>query len=185
MDGALAADAEVLKARIHDLRLQAAQVRREAVTEQRRSEEIFVRLADTLIGFSLPLEDRNKRFLLRLGRCRPLLGFVRHDLRRWLDQCRLPAELVNEIVLACSEACANALEHPAQAKRQLIEVEAELEGAEIELRVRDFGTWNERAGSGLRGRGLDMIRGLTDSLEILRTGQGTEIVMRRSLSADP
>lgn len=102
-------------------------------------------------------------------RRRLLRRFVRQDLRRWLDQSGLPAELVSEAVLACSEACANALEHPEHARRQLIEVEAELREAEIEIRVRDFGSWNDRPGSGLRGRGLDMIRGLSDSFEILRT----------------
>jgi anti-sigma regulatory factor (Ser/Thr protein kinase) len=161
--------------------LRAAQVRREAVAQRQRADDICGRLADTLSGFYVPVGDRDRRFLLRLGRSRPLLRFVRHDLRRWLDRSGLPAEVVTEVVLACSEACANALEHPEQAQRQLVEIQGELRDAEIELRVRDFGSWSDRPGSRSRGRGLDLIRGLTDSLEILQTGEGTELVMRRSL----
>jgi anti-sigma regulatory factor (Ser/Thr protein kinase) len=109
---------------------------------------------------------------------------VRDELRSWLEQAGLPAEGVSEVILACSEACANAVEHPLRSERQLVEVEATLNGRELELRVRDFGLWKEQPEpvSPMHGRGLDIIRDLMDSLDVRRTAHGTELVMRRSFS---
>jgi serine/threonine-protein kinase RsbW len=113
-----------------------------------------------------------------------MVGFVRHDLRRWLERAGLPRETVSEVTLACSEACANAVEHADETMRQLVEVEALFDGVQLELRIRDYGIWSERiGGSPLRGRGLGMIRSLMDSLDLRRTSKGTELVMRRSLAA--
>ena len=110
-----------------------------------------------------------------------MVGFVRYDLGRWLERSGLRPETVSEVTLACSEACANAVEHAHETTRQLVEVEALLDGAELELRIRDYGIWSDRLGSPLRGRGLDMIRTIMDSLDVRRTARGTELVMRRSL----
>lgn len=120
--------------------------------------------------------------MLRVSRSRPLVRFVRHDLSRWLERAGLPAESVSEVALACSEACANAVEHARHARCQLVEIEAALEDNELELRVRDQGTWDDRPSSTLRGRGLDLIRELMGSLDVRRTADGTEIVMRRSFT---
>jgi anti-sigma regulatory factor (Ser/Thr protein kinase) len=128
------------------------------------------------------LGSRGGRFLRQVGRSRPLVRLVRNDLRRWLEQAGLPTEGVNEVILACSEACANAVVHPLQSERQLVEVEASLNGRELELRVRDFGIWKEQPASPMHGRGLDIIRQLMDSLDVRRTAHGTELVMRRSFS---
>ena len=119
---------------------------------------------------------------MRLGSLRPLLRFARHDLRGWLEAGRLSKEVVDDVALACSEACANAIEHPKQPRRHLVEIEGRLDDTRLELRVRDFGSWAERRSSGQRGRGLSMIGELMDSLDVERHLDGTEIVMRRSVA---
>lgn len=189
MDAAVA-ERHGSKALPGELRSRTAEARRVAAEEQKRSEigrqraEMACdRTAAVLSSFGgRPLGDRDGRFLLGVGRSRPLIRLVRHDFRRWLEQAGLPAEGVSEVILACSEACANAVEHPHGAERQFIEVEAALNGSELELRVRDFGLWKEQPGSPMRGRGLDMIRDLMDSLDVQRTAHGTEVVMRRTFS---
>jgi anti-sigma regulatory factor (Ser/Thr protein kinase) len=189
MDAAVSAERPG-RALVDGLLSRAAEARHAASVQRRRSEQACDRseqaidhTAAALLGWrGPPFGDRAGRFQLRLGRSRPLVRFVRHDLRRWLERAGLPAGLVSEITLACSEAFANAVEHPRRAARQLVEVEAALEGGELELRVRDFGSWLQRSGSPLRGRGLDMIRALMDSLDLERAPQGTELVMRRSIS---
>lgn len=182
MDAAVVTERQASEARLHELRSRAAEARHAALEEQRRSESACERAAAVLTSFDgRPFGERDGRFLLQVARARPLVRFVRHDLRRWLEQAGVPAEVVNEVVLACSEACANAVEHPQRAGRQLVQVEAALNATELELRVRDFGIWKEHPGSPMRGRGLDMIGDLMDSLEVRRTAGGTELVMRRSL----
>ena len=184
MDAAgLAKRQDAVAGAAHELCSRAADACRAAVAAQRRSEEAFDRTAAVLIGFRCrPFGDRDGGFLLRVGRSRPLVRFVRHDLRRWLERAGLAAEALSDVELACSEACANAVEHPRRASRQLVEVEAAIDDAELELRVRDFGVWNEPSGSTLRGRGLEMIRDLMDSFEVQQRADGTELVMRRSLA---
>jgi serine/threonine-protein kinase RsbW len=93
----------------------------------------------------------------------------------------VPREIADDVTLACSEACANAIEHARHAHRQLVEIEAHQEGAQLELRVREFGSWNKRRRSELRGRGLRLIRELMDAVEVDRRADGTEIVMKRTL----
>jgi anti-sigma regulatory factor (Ser/Thr protein kinase) len=184
MDAADVAQRQALKARNEELRSRAAQARGRAAAERRRAEEACARAAAVLVAHDgRPFGDRGSSFVLGIARVPSLVRLVRHDLRRWLERAGVRSELVSEITLACSEACANAVEHPHRASRQLVEVEAVLDDAELELRIRDFGAWSERPGSAVRGRGLDMIRTIMDSLDVRRTAQGTELVMRRSLTS--
>jgi len=168
------------------LRARASESRRRAQAERERTEELAARLAQVLGACpGRPFGDRGERFYLRLGRVRPLVGFARQDFRRWLERGGVAAEVVDELVLACSEACANAVEHPLRATRQAVELEASRVDGLLELRVRDFGTWHERTRPEQRGRGLALVRGLVDSLDVRRGDGGTQVVMRRSLSGRP
>jgi anti-sigma regulatory factor (Ser/Thr protein kinase) len=53
--------------------------------------------------------------------------------------------------------------------------------AEIVIIVRDTGKWREPRGES-RGRGLTIIEGATDELDIERTERGTSLVMRRRMA---
>jgi anti-sigma regulatory factor (Ser/Thr protein kinase) len=128
---------------------------------------------------------RGDEFLLRLGRARPLVSFARHDLRRWLEQADLPAEVVQDLILACSEACANAVEHPEEASRQVVEIEGRRAEGHVEVRVRDYGRWRDNAPSDVHGRGLGIIRTLVEALDVEHHPEATEIVMRRSTQMRP
>jgi serine/threonine-protein kinase RsbW len=126
--------------------------------------------------------DRGDRFRLRLGRLRPVVRFARTDLRRWLETAGLSPDVVDDVTLACSEACANAVEHARQATRQLVEIEAYRDDTQLELRVRDYGSWSEHHESDLRGRGIGIIGRLMHSVSIQSVPDGTQIVMRRNLA---
>ena len=182
MGGAPPASPEEAWAQARELCAQAARLRRQAASRRRRSVDLCAELAEILLEAGTPVfGGRGEHFRLRLGRLPPMVRFARHDLRRWLEAARLPGEVVDEVALACSEACANAVEHPREPRRQLVEIEGRLEDAQLELRVRDYGYWNERPRSGLRGRGLRLIGELMDSFDVQRRSDGTEIVMRRAI----
>jgi anti-sigma regulatory factor (Ser/Thr protein kinase) len=127
--------------------------------------------------------DRGDRFLLRLARMPQVVALVRHELRRWLDEHGISTEDAVDITLACSEACANAVEHPGRPGRLAFEIEAWRDGEELLLSVRDFGAWTDATSGENRGRGLRMIRSLMDAVEITSGGDGTKILMRRTLRA--
>jgi anti-sigma regulatory factor (Ser/Thr protein kinase) len=180
-----AADALAACARAQEERSRAEKLRRDAAATRLRTQALSEQLAACLLETPERIYgDRGERFLLRLGRQPPLLGFARNDLRRWLESRELPQEIVDDVTLACSEACANALEHPSRVTRQLVEIEAHRDAAQIVLRVRDYGSWTTNGRSDLRGRGISMLGQLMDAVDIEHHPEGTEVVMRRHLATD-
>ncbi len=125
--------------------------------------------------------DHGDTFSLRLARMPQSIALVRHELRRWLDDHGVSSDDALDITLACSEACANAVEHPGRPGRQAFEIEARREDGELLLEVRDFGSWTTAQAGSTRGRGIAMIRKIMDSVEIISRSDGTKIVMHRSL----
>jgi anti-sigma regulatory factor (Ser/Thr protein kinase) len=93
----------------------------------------------------------------------------------------LPAELF-DITLAVSEACANAVEHAEHPSREAVGVEAELDAADLVFSVRDYGRWRDESLTGSdRGRGLEMMRSLVDSVEVASGADGTRTNLRQRL----
>jgi anti-sigma regulatory factor (Ser/Thr protein kinase) len=62
------------------------------------------------------------------------------------------------------------------------EVDARLVDGVVEIEVRDFGRWRPPRDSD-RGRGLPLMEGLTDEMDIRRDEAGTLVTMRRRLAA--
>jgi anti-sigma regulatory factor (Ser/Thr protein kinase) len=112
-----------------------------------------------------------------------VLAALREQLRDWLAGCNVTGNVCDEIVLACSEACANSIEHAQEPTRPEFEVVAETAGSSIVISVRDFGRWREAQNTPDRGLGLRLIEELMDGVEITRTESGTEVRMRRRLEA--
>jgi PAS domain S-box-containing protein len=109
------------------------------------------------------------------------LAPARRALARWLRARGAAEEEVFEIVLACNEACSNAIEHAYGPVDSSVQVEASLGGDEVEVRVRDFGAWRPGRDDG-RGRGLRLIEGVMDGVEVTPSEDGTEVRMRRKLA---
>lgn len=170
--------------RAQELRAQADLVRQRAASTRERTHFLASGLVNTLRQASgRPVGDHGDTFSLRLARLPECVALVRHELRRWLDDGGVPPEDAIDITLACSEACANAVEHPGRPGRLAFEVEARREDGGLLVAVRDFGAWTAADERSTRGRGLGMIREVMDAVEITSGGEGTEIVMRRSLRA--
>src|SRR5437016_3133760 len=82
-------------------------------------------------------------------------------LRRWLRSVDADPEETYEIVLACGEACANAIQHPYGVGDGVVEIYLDLVGGEVRVTVRDVGTWRVPARRD-GGRGLTLMRGFMD-----------------------
>jgi anti-sigma regulatory factor (Ser/Thr protein kinase) len=177
-------DAVLLRARA--ARAHAAGLCDRARLACERAEYVSDSLVQTLIavGASRPPAGGDA-FSLRLGRVPSAVQLVRHRLQRWLEGGGMDRDDATDIALACSEACANAVEHPVRAARQRFEVDATRTRDEVTLRVRDFGGWSPHRNEGYpRGRGLAIIRRLMDEAEVVRTEGGTTLVMRRALDSE-
>jgi anti-sigma regulatory factor (Ser/Thr protein kinase) len=102
------------------------------------------------------------------------LAELRSTLRGWLADLGVPGERVFDILVAVGEACANAIEHGYGPAGGEIELSVARSDRFLEATVRDRGRWREPRGMH-RGRGLSMMRRLADSVDIVRSSEGTEV----------
>jgi PAS domain S-box-containing protein len=122
-----------------------------------------------------------ERFTLRVSADPAKLSAVRRSVARWLSAAHVDPRAAQDIVLACSEACANAIEHAYGPGEGIVEVEGTVSDGELTLVVRDEGRWRP-AREAHRGRGLQVMEACMDQVEVDRDGEGTEVRMRRALT---
>jgi anti-sigma regulatory factor (Ser/Thr protein kinase) len=106
---------------------------------------------------------------------------MRALLRRWLRYAEASEGELAEIVTACGEAATNAIEHSGAGDRTTLELSGRLEARTVELTLRDHGAWRAPR-DGERGRGIALMRGLMDEVEVTATPQGTTVRMSRTLT---
>ena len=106
----------------------------------------------------------------------------------------LEEDKVDEIKMAIIEACLNSFEH-SKSKDQMVHVRFLVRPKELEITVRDNGRGfdpdvvaeplisekiGNNASSNKRGWGLQIIRSLMDSVDIVSSANGTQIIMIKS-----
>ena len=149
-------------------------------------------LADTLVGrdhaddvcllcLSLGTQERIER---TIGADRMQIALLRADLRAWLVSHGVEPETRDAVLLACSEAVANAIEHGYRDDPfGMIDVAATVTADAVEVKVTDHGTWRGPMTDVSRGRGLQLIRESMDQVLFDRSG-GTTVTMRRARVAE-
>ncbi|WP_343709758.1 SpoIIE family protein phosphatase [Mycobacterium sp.] len=112
------------------------------------------------------------------------LGVLRHHIAVWLGGAGVSEERVADIVLAVNEAVANCIEHGYRGRKPgKIRLKGENDGARIRIKIADKGSWKPAATDpGVRGRGLLLIRAVSDWLEMDCTSKGTTLDMSFSLT---
>ena len=111
------------------------------------------------------------------------LSHVRRVLRRWLNERGADEGDIAEMTIAVSEACANAIEHAYAPTPATFELHGWADDGEVTVTVRDDGHWRPPRGHN-RGRGLSIIVAAMDDVQIDRTADGTEVVMRRHITRE-
>jgi PAS domain S-box-containing protein len=108
------------------------------------------------------------------------LALLRRRMARFLHAAGVDELESYEITLTVCEAAGNAIEHAYGPGDASFDVEVRLVGDELTASVRDSGRWRERRDEH-RGRGLKIIEGLMDAVDITSEHGGTLITMRRRL----
>jgi serine/threonine-protein kinase RsbW len=154
-------------------------------------EGLTAQLADALAGpehgddvcllcVALGTEERMQR---AIGADPMQIARLRKDLRGWMASHAVDPDSANAVLLACSEAVANAIEHGYRNDPfGLVEVAATVTPEAVEIRVTDHGTWRPARIDGPEGRGLELVRQLMDHVSIDRSA-GTTVTMRRTREA--
>ncbi len=134
---------------------------------------LVVRLSETL-GPTVALEVSNESGGLYA---------MRQTLRRWLVERGADEDETEDVIMACNEACENAVEHGYAFGHDLFDVEFGDADGDLSVCVRDRGSWREPRATPDRGRGLPLMRKLMDEVDVQPRPGGTTILMRRRLSA--
>ena len=106
---------------------------------------------------------------------------MRQDVRRALDGLAVDADVVEDLLLAASEAMNNAVEHAQRPRRPEVRVRLQVGGALIRISVRDFGTWRDRRPAMDRGRGALLMNAYGD-VRLVSTSEGTTVTIERRLT---
>lgn len=128
--------------------------------------------ADGSLALALPAEARR-------------LVQVRGAVRRWLRERGIPDDDAAEILVACGEACANAVQHAYSdaAAPGPLAVEAHIVEGTLEMCVRDHGRWRAPVDRG-GGWGLQLMQGLMDDVQVKQSAAGTTVRLRRDVAID-
>jgi anti-sigma regulatory factor (Ser/Thr protein kinase) len=139
---------------------------------------------DDLALLAVQLTPPGKTLALALPGRPSALAAMRRAVAQWLRLSGAGEDEVYEVLVACGEACANAVAHAHPAlSDSSFEVRARREGPEIEITVRDTGHWRP-PGEDSRGRGLAVMRELMDDVQIDASETGTTVKLRRALEKE-
>lgn len=123
----------------------------------------------------------------RMGADPAELAVVRRRVRAWAQVAGLPPARLDRLLLALGEALSNAVEHAYRGTRAgVVDVFVDLDGdGRLVGRVRDYGCWREPDAMPPdamspetvrpRGRGIGLIRGLMDQVELVHGQDGTTV----------
>lgn len=168
------------------------------VATVRESEQEIEHLGDALVDALLPEGNPNDDAALLLVRALSLddpfvaefpaeiesIPVMRRLLGRWLDEAGATPRDVDDLALASAEAAANAIEHAYGLAPGVVQLRAASSGdGRVKVAIRDFGSWRLPRGRH-RGRGLMLMEGLTDEVEVIRNDDGTTVEMSRRIGVE-
>ncbi|WP_336083662.1 SpoIIE family protein phosphatase [Nocardia sp. SSK8] len=104
---------------------------------------------------------------------------LRRSLYRWFATAAVPHDLAADLVAAANEACSNSVEHAYRdSEPGRVTLTATCEGDRVVLEITDTGRWVPTpTDPGFRGRGVEMMRVLTEDLEFTQDANGTRVRM--------
>ncbi|GGK81199.1 histidine kinase [Planomonospora parontospora subsp. parontospora] len=113
------------------------------------------------------------------------LAPVRTALRDWLSRCELNPSMIQNVLVAAGEACANAIEHGHRhAPGHMIRLRAVATARDLRLTVADTGRWKppQPEANPHRGRGVALMRALMHHVTIEPGAAGTTVDMHARIT---
>ncbi|GAA4602595.1 SpoIIE family protein phosphatase [Actinoallomurus liliacearum] len=113
------------------------------------------------------------------------LAPVRRALRNWLTKCDLPPQMVQNVLVAAGEACANAIEHGHRhTPGDIVRMRAEALVDQMRLTITDTGRWKtpQPEASAHRGRGLTLMRAMMQQVTVTPGPDGTTVDMQTRIA---
>ncbi|MFC6012120.1 SpoIIE family protein phosphatase [Nocardia lasii] len=107
------------------------------------------------------------------------LAGLRRELYRWFATAAVPHDLAADLVAAANEACSNSVEHAYRDREPgRVTLTAHCDGDRVVIDIADTGAWIPTpTNPGYRGRGVEMMRVLTEDLSFEHDEHGTRVRM--------
>jgi serine phosphatase RsbU (regulator of sigma subunit)/anti-sigma regulatory factor (Ser/Thr protein kinase) len=109
------------------------------------------------------------------------MDVIRDAMRTWLEGAPVGRTDAEDVVLATWEACANAIEHAVEPAERTLTVRASLQSSVIRVVVKDRGTWAPHSVRPDRGLGLQLMRALSSSVDVVQGDDGTRVTLEKEL----
>jgi len=110
---------------------------------------------------------------------------LRRKLQDWLVEHGASDREQFDVVLAASEAFANAVEHPQLPAAAVVDVLVALHGHELKLTIRDYGAWRNERERTEGGLGFPIMWTVMQDVDVDTKCDGSTITLRRRLSSLP
>jgi serine phosphatase RsbU (regulator of sigma subunit)/anti-sigma regulatory factor (Ser/Thr protein kinase) len=160
----------------------------------RQAPDDLEHLSDAIVGGLLPEGSADDDAALLVARALPLaasleaeftaevesIPLMRRMLARWLSEAGATRADIDDLMLAAAEAAANAIEHAYGLERGVFELRARPVDDGVLVTISDNGSWRAPRGTN-RGRGLLLMEGLTDAVEVIHGDEGTTVELSRRL----
>lgn len=106
------------------------------------------------------------------------LALLRHVVRGFRDAYAIGADTMDDIVLAVSEAAANAALHAYGSRRGSMTLVARVEDERLHILLRDHGCGiDPSATTPVLGHGLSLMTHVAQTIEVVGSPAGTDVVM--------
>lgn len=133
----------------------------------------------------MPAQTHAASFGFRL-QARPASAILlRRKLQDWLTERGVSKREQFDVLLAASEAFANAVEHPQLPAAAIVDVEAHVDGDDLQLTIRDYGSWRDERERSEGGMGFPIMWTVMQEVEVDSQREGSTITLRRRLGSLP
>ena len=108
---------------------------------------------------------------------------MRRLLGRWLDEAGATRRDVDDLTLATPRRPPTRSSTPTGWRRASWSCAPPRRGGQVTVVIRDFGNWRPPRGTH-RGRGIMLMEGLTDAVEVVHSDEGTTVELSRRIGAE-
>ncbi|MEX2253121.1 MAG: SpoIIE family protein phosphatase [Thermoleophilaceae bacterium] len=140
--------------------------------------------ADDVAVLAVQLEPASPRFERVVPAELRALAPLRQSLNLWLSGIGAGGEETYDVLVACGEACTNAIQHAYPPGDASFRVEGSCDEGTLEITISDQGSWRPQAPEA-GGLGMQLMEGLMDSVEVSTGAHGSRVTLRRRLGAGP
>jgi len=133
---------------------------------------------DDVAAVALQVEVNASGLRLRRQAIATELAAMRNEVRDAMKAAGMNGTVVDDIVLATSEAAGNVVRHAYGGAPGLLEVAMTIGDERVDLRVCDEGAWRESNRPGRRG--MEIMRGVMDTVDVDTGRAGTTVRMTRA-----